>query len=311
MKVQHSLLLRLLAALLTFGALASGTAATIETSQEFPYEVRYELGEAEFIPGDSITIQAVHGTKSVIATGETYCVEGIYTLGSREGAALSLYATSSNPNPTPVDPKQIVRVKKGTGSFRLIKTMNEEGYLHVSFYPVSSGSGFGGVYFGQGKWVLHNKGWSYLDDAARARDQADAGGPTTASLAGPNRALFEYLGDPVEPPANMNPAYSKDGLINAIQLAARNAGVSLKKVQIEDSEFPFLVGLVCEESDFAKLREQLKKMDGYDYGGSVSSHDHYALNIVPYRAFPSASERISRRLAVRQRMFYDRLMSQP
>ena len=82
-------------------------------------------------------------------------------------------------------------------------------------------------------------------------------------------------------------------LRNAIQLAARNTGIALKKVAIDDSEFPFLVGVICGESDFLKLTEQIKKIDGYEYNGGTGSHTCNAFSIVPYRAYPpEASQHI-------------------
>ena len=183
--------------------------------------------------------------------------------------------------------------------------MDRDGYLHVSFY---AGNSFGGIYFGQGQWVLRNKGWSSLDRPQRANAPESPGGSNTVSLAGANRALFEYLGDPVEPPTDMNGAYTKEGLSNALQQAAGNAGVALRIVAIDDSEFPFLIGVKCEENDFEKVKEQIKKIERYNYAGSVSSHGRYAFNLVPYPAFPSeSSQRISRRLMLRQQILFDRI----
>jgi hypothetical protein len=278
--------------------------------------ISYELGDAEFAPGDSITIQKVSGPGRTIEVGQTYCVEGTYTLSSQEDADLALFATVTNPNPTPIDPQQTVRVKKGTGSFRLTKTMTEEGYLHLTFYSLASGNGFGGVYFGQGKWVLRNKHFSYLNSSTRPNDfisstsRVSAG--TQVSSSGANRALFEYLGNPVAPPANMDPAYSREGLTQAMQLAARNAGIPLKKVEIEDSEFPFLVGVVCEnKGDFAKLTDQIKKMESYEFSGTVDSHTCFVMNIVPWRAFPSPdAQQIRRRLTVRMEIFFYKINAQ-
>ena len=122
--------------------------------------------------------------------------------------------------------------------------------------------------------------------------------------------MFEFLGEPVEPPADMDAAYSKDGLIQAIQTAARKAGISVKRVEIEDSEFPFLVGLICKEGDFSKLTEQLRKMAPYEYNGCTSTPTHSAFNMVPYRVFPSqVSERITHRTGLRNQMFLDKLGS--
>ena len=295
-------------AVVVVSAVLAVRAQSQPTGAALPFQVPYESGDAEFAPGDLITIEQVRGTRNVIATGETYSVEGRYTLSSRDEAELAFFATTANTNFTPIDPKQTVRIRKGSGSFHLSRTMTEDGYLHLTFYPVPSGSGFGGVYFGQGQWVLRNKGWSQLDNRPPLRPAQARRGDDSVSMAGPNRALFEYLGNPVEPPANMDPAYAKEGLINAIQLAAREAGVAVKNIQIEDSEFPFLVGLACEEGDFAKLRDRIRKMDHYEYAGSVSSKTHCAFNLVPYRAFPTqAGERIGRRLTVRQRMLFDRI----
>jgi hypothetical protein len=293
---------------LTVGLAASAVAS--DTAADFSSVVPFELGEAEFSPGDSITIQSVRGTSSTIRTGETYCVEGTYTLASRENADLALFATTVSKVATRTDPSQMMRIAKGSGTFRLVKTMREEGYLHVSFYPAPAGSAFGGVYFGQGKWVLHHKGWSYRDEQARAHDYtttgASTGRPVSSSRA--NQALLEYLGDPVEPPANLDAAYSKEGLIKAVQTAARSAGISVQRVEIDDSEFPFLVGVICREGDYAKLKEQFRKMDAYEYTGSVGSHTHNAMNLVPYRVFPSeVSQRISHRTTLRMQVFQEKL----
>jgi hypothetical protein len=289
----------LLGLMLAFGAQARAS----DSAAEFPSVVPFELGEAEFAPGDSITIQRVTGTSATIRTGETYCVEGTYTLASKDKATLAFYSTTTTKEGGRTDPSQVMHIEKGSGPFRLVKVMRGHGYLHVSFYPEP--------YFGQDKWVLHHKGWSYLNPSAQSPDYtttgAAPGGPV--SVEGPNRALLEYLGNPVEPPADMNAAYSKDGLLKAVQTAASNAGVSVKRVEIDDSEFPFLVGIVCKEGDYEKLKEQFRKLPGYDYGGSVGSHTCNALNLVPWRAFPrQVSERISHRLGVRMQVFQAKLV---
>lgn len=188
--------------------------------------------------------------------------------------------------------------------------MRKEGDLHVSFYPVPGGSCFGGIYFGQGQWVLRHKGWSYRDPESRSPDYTTTGATKSGpvSLTGPNQTLLEYLGDPVAPPADMNPAYSKDGLIKAVQTAARNAGITVKRVEIDDSEFPFLIGVICKEGDWEKLKAQFRKMDGYEYNGAVGSQTHNAFNLVPYRVCPSgAFERVSHRTGLRMQVLYDKI----
>jgi hypothetical protein len=308
-RIQHVITTTVPALLgLTFALAASG--GTSDTARDFPSVVVFELGEAEFLPDDSIIIQQVRGTSSTIGAGGTYCVEGTYTLASREEADLALFATTLGDVPSPTDPSQHTRIEKGTGTFRLVKTMKQEGYLHVSFYPVPSGSAFGGVYFGQGQWVLKHKGWSYLDTHSQAPDHTTMGASTgqPVSVTGPNQVLLEYLGDPVAPPADMDAAYTKEGLIKAVQTAAQNAGITLKRIEIDDSEYPFLVGVICKEGDYSKLKDQLRKMEGYAYNDSVGSNTHNAMNIVPYRVFPSAfAGRINHRTGLRMQVLQDKI----
>ena len=316
MKTQRVHQSRFFAALLaiTMSCALTGAAATDGTSADLPHAVSYQLGDAKFAPGDNITIQQMRGTSDTITTGETYSVEGTYTLSSKDEADLAFYATTVSPSgPTPVDPKQHIRIQKGTGSFHLVKSMNEDGFLHVSFYPVPSGSSFGGVYFGQGDRVLRNNKFSIRDE-----NGASSSSEKPVSTGGPNQALFEYLGNPVEPPAKMDAQYTKDGLINAIQLAARNAGITVKKVVIDDSEYPFLVGVICGGSDSAKLKDQIRKLDRYAYNGCIGNDTNSdgsdtcnAFSIVPSRAYPpGASQRIYHRAWLRQQVFYDKLHAQ-
>jgi len=290
-------------------------AADEQAPESFPYLVRIEIGDAEFLPGDSIAIEEVRGTSENISTGQTYSVTGTYNLSSRDEAKLSFFVTAtSGSGYSRVERSQTVRVTKGSGSFVLSKRMNESGYPHLSFYPVGKGSGFGGVYFGQGDGVLRNKGWSYVAGAGTSnRGATGAGNGETNTVSSgrvtdANRALLEYLGEPVEPPADLAPAYTKEAMIEAIRTAASEAGVTLKRVEVEDSEFPFLLG-VSYEGDFEKVKANLKKTGVYDYPGSVGSHDRNAFTIVPYRAFPhETAERISHRLMLREAVFYDRIV---
>jgi hypothetical protein len=272
--------------------------------QSFAYEVRYELGDSEFAPGDSIKIESLRGTAAAIEPGGTYCVTGTYVLSSQEEADLSFLATTTNRTRVRVEPEQTVHLTKGTGSFRLVKQMKDPGYLHLTFYSKKTGQGFGGVYFGQGQWVLHNKPFSYSEPAAETNVEA-----ASPSFAGPNEALFNYLGNPVPPPPNMDSAYTKAGLTGAIQTAAQKAGISLVRVEIDDSEFPFLVGVVlAKPGEKQKLEEQIKKLDAYTFSGGVSGDTICAMNIVPYRAYPpESSQRIHRRMMLREAVLYDRI----
>lgn len=298
---------------LTFAALfaaylgVADETGTAENIRNFPNAVAFELGDAEFAPGDNITLLKVTGTSDAIVVGGTYCVEGTYTLSSGSAAELGFFATSTNTTPAASEPGQTLRIKQGSGTFRLIKTMHEDGYLHVGFY---SGSAFGGIYFGQGNGVLRHKGFSYRDETSR--DRGSTG--TNVSLAGPNQVLLEYLGNPVAPPANLDASYSKEGLLNAIRLASHNAGITVKRVAIDDTEFPFLIGVVCADADAATLKAQIKKMEGYEYSGSVGNDSNSdgsdtcnVFTIVPYRAYPGEETVIQHRLLLRQQVFYHQL----
>jgi len=122
---------------------------------------------------------------------------------------------------------------------------------------------------------------------------------------GPNQVLFGYLGDPVAPPANMDAAYTKEGLTSAMQEAAQAASITLTKVEVDDSEFPFLVGVVCaDKGDVGKLKEQIRKLATYNFSGSVGGDTRMVMNLVPYTAFPTdAQERIHHRMMLREAVF--------
>jgi hypothetical protein len=275
---------------------------SLDPQQDCPRQLKFELGDSEFTPGDSIAIQELRGSSDIIQRGGIYCVIGTYTLASEDQADLSFFATTTNRTPTPIDPQQTMRVAKGSGSFRLMKRMTEDGYLHVTFYSRKNGQGFGGVYFGQGEGVLKEKHFTYR--AAGAHSAAEA-----LSATGPNQVLFNYLGNPVDQPADMNPAYSKDGLTQAMQTAAERAGVSLAKLQIDDSEFPFLIGVeFANPNDKPKVIEQIRKMAPYATSGGVGGETSYAMNIVPYHAFPPEDgRRIYRRMTLREAVLHDRI----
>ncbi|HWY75269.1 MAG TPA: hypothetical protein VN281_06610 [Verrucomicrobiae bacterium] len=278
-----------------------------DASADFAFNVPFELGYSDFAAGDSITITALRGTSDVITTNQTYCVEGVYTLASADEADLCFYATTSNPNPTPVDPRQRVRIQKGTGNIRLIKTVAELGYLHLSFYPVPGGGDLGGIYFGQGEWVRREP-WG-RQSIFNNRLQRIV---SRAKIQAANQTIYEYLGEPVTPPQNLDAAYTREGLTNAIQTAAQNAVVAVQRVEIDDSEFPFLIGVTAAtEDDYQKLIEQLKKTPGYEYGGSVGGSGRHAFSLTPYHAFPSESaQRISHRLTLRMQIFCDKIVSE-
>lgn len=292
--------------------LSRAMANQVITNENLPYRVPFELGSSAFAPGDNITIKKVRGTGKKIEVGGTYSVEGSYTLSSEDEATLAFFDTSvGRSGPTPIDPKQRIHIKKGSGSFYLVKTMYDDGYPHVSFYQHED---FGGVYFGQGNRVCH------AEVSLHARNDSigeNPGGPPgePLSISGSNRALFNYLGNPVTPPAKMDQRYTASGLTAAVQQAAHDAGISVKNVAVDESEFPFLVGVVCDGSDFAKLKSALRTMPGYQYAGGVGNDTNddgsdtcNAFCIVPPSAFPEgAANQIFHRLMLREAVFYDQL----
>ena len=101
------------------------------------------------------------------------------------------------------------------------------------------------------------------------------------------------------------------GLTDAVQLAAKNAGVTLTQVAIDDSEFPFLVFVACPKGDYPKFKAELQKLPQYDYLGGVGDNSAtMAFNMIPSRAWPEASIRqIHHRMNLRDLMLYDKATS--
>jgi hypothetical protein len=128
----------------------------------------------------------------------------------------------------------------------------------------------------------------------------------------PNQAIYEYLGNPVAPPAGLDAAYTKAGLTNAMQDAAQAANISLKKIEIDDSEFPFLVGVVwANNNDYDKLEGQLRKA-GYQESGFIRGDPVCVMNITPRASFlTDARSQIQNRLDLRERIFFEKIRSNP
>ncbi|HEY3864295.1 MAG TPA: hypothetical protein VGO59_20680 [Verrucomicrobiae bacterium] len=280
--------------------LLAATSAMVGVSAELPYSVPIELGDVEFAPGDSIVITEVRGTSPTITTNQTYSIDGTYTLASEEQADLSFYVTTVQAIVTSNEPQQIIHVTNGSGTFHLVKTMGQEGYPHVSFYSVSKGSGFGGVYFGQAPWVLTNKTWSYAKPSPELTD--------ASNLRAANQALYDYLGNPVPWPSKLDDKYTAAGVSNAIESAAAQGGLTLKQLVIDDSEFPPVAAIVIPNGDIDAINNPIRAIAGYEYNGSISTSTCKVFNIVPSRAYPSsASERIEHRLGLRREVLFDRV----
>ena len=109
----------------------------------------------------------------------------------------------------------------------------------------------------------------------------------------------------------MDAAYTKEGLTSAMHDAAKAAGVTLAKLEIDDSEFPFLVGVICaSQQDMEKLKDEIRKMPAYNYTGGVGGgrSASYVMNLIHYKAYPAdARQRIERRLSLRREIFFEKL----
>ena len=146
------------------------------TAEDFPYAIQPELGATEFAAGDAIVITVFRGDRQHLEPGGHYLLEGTYTLASADSADLAWFSTSRGPSgSTPVAEDQHVATAKGTGTFRLKKTISEDGWLHVSFYV--DNHSHGGVYFGEKgieNTVLRKKGWSDLKVIPRQKNPGKA-----------------------------------------------------------------------------------------------------------------------------------------
>jgi hypothetical protein len=136
-------------------ASANKGAAVVDTKStiEFPYAVSFEGVQDVFgrnALGDAIVITAVHGTAATIAIGNTYRIDGAYTLASREQATLSTSMTDTQPDEPyrRMIPGQSVKINKGSGTFTVYLKAEDPGCPHVSFYPSDGGESFAGEYFG-------------------------------------------------------------------------------------------------------------------------------------------------------------------
>ena len=117
------------------------------------------------------------------------------------------------------------------------------------------------------------------------------------------------MGKPVPPPVHIDTAYTRAGLIRAVNDAAEAAKVGLTKVRIDDSEFPFLLGFQCAyQSGAEAVAAQIRQMQPYSNSGGVGSNGFWVMNVVPASAFPGdVSQQISNRLAAREAKFCDQI----
>ncbi len=276
----------------------------------FPYTIPVTLGAAEFAPGDGIVIASLRGDRPHLEIGGRYLLEGTYTLASLDSANLSCSITTRGPgSPTPTQESANDAVRRGTGKFRLIKTFVNDGWPHVSFYNSRSQ---GGVYFGETgveKTVLRQKTWSDFTEPQAMTNRRSG----LASNAG-NRAIIDYLGDPVTLPPNLETRYMAAGLKAEFTTLAEAAGAKVQKLHVDTSEFPCLVyGTVTGMNNLQRVQDALGTTPGYAYGGSVvgriegSGATYFAINLTPYNRYPRGEvEAVHRRLMIRLQMLAEK-----
>lgn len=111
--------------------------------------VTVKLGPKSFRDGDVIRIDSVESTSPRLEIGDQVTIHGKYRLDSQDDATLALYLTQTKGDGTEeTDPGQIVNAKRGWHEFSAAITIKHKGFLHLTFYDNTTGSPFGGVYFG-------------------------------------------------------------------------------------------------------------------------------------------------------------------
>ena len=319
LKAIRSMALTMTSAICLHAAIASAQAeekAPEKTPEaDFPYVIQPELGSIEFAPGDRIVITSIRGNREHIERGGRYLLNGSYTLTSAEKADLSWFITTRGPSgATPITDAQHVIVAKGSGIFHLEKDVSDDGWMHITFYV--KGHPYGGIYFGEKGFensVLRNKGWTdFPTAAADATPPGARGNDRAGASARSNRLIMAYLGDPVRPPANLSEAYSPANLLAVFTAVCKKRGVEIKKLKVDDSEFPFLVsGILAGKPDLGALETDVRQTNGYAHGGAVvgSTGDgstYFSMNIIPYNQYPPGqAAACSRRLMVRLQMLSD------
>ena len=117
-------------------------------------------GDRFFSPGDSITITEVKASSPDLKAGDKVIVKGRYALSSRAKASLCLFQTvTKGSGRGPIHTGQRLAVTKGRGEYELSETLEQDGYLHVTFYSVPQGKPFGGMYFGTAKQMREIGRW--------------------------------------------------------------------------------------------------------------------------------------------------------
>ena len=239
-------------------------------------------------------------------------------LASVEEADLCWFITTRGPSgATPITDEQHVVLAKGSGIFHLEKHVSDDGWMHITFYV--KGHPYGGIYFGEKGFdnsVLRNKGWTDFPAAAAVEAHGtpsgargdDRGGASARS----NRLIMDYLGDPVRPPAHLSNLLPGKSSGRLYRRATRARSQEIKKLKVDDSEFPFLLyGVLAGKPDLGPLETDIRQTTGYAHGGAVvgsmgDGSTYFSMNIIPYDQYPPGqAAACSRRLMVRLQMLAD------
>jgi hypothetical protein len=293
---------RTVAAAILLGVLVSpGLAADPAAPAEFPYAIAVQTGETHFAQGDGLAITAVHGNRPHLEVGGRYRLDGTYTLGSADHADLVWFATArSDTGLSSIEPTSTMEVKQGAASFTLTRTFTNDGYPHLSFYV--DGSPRSWVYFAE-------KGRPENLMTAESPAEPTAGASPAVVLSVPNAAIMAYLGEAIPPPDGLDPKYGPGAVTEAFKKASWSVGLQFSRLQVDDSEFPYLVyGLIYGSHPYQQLSEAVKNAPGYMYGGSVSgtlgpNYTYFAINITPIgETLPKNAEFAYRRVLIRLSM---------
>ena len=180
--------------------------------------VSNKVGVNFFRHGDSITITEVKSTSPDLKKGDKVIVKGLYTLASEPKASLCLYATATKGSgKSNIHPKQTTDISKGQGAFELHQTLDCDGYLHLTFYSISTGKPFGGLYFGTAKQMEEIKHWDVRSWYTTKPVAARNGGQDKEKIDGARfiahlpQGTVELLGITKYPPNTQSQWWKPDG----------------------------------------------------------------------------------------------------
>ncbi len=142
--------------------------------------------------------------------------------------------------------------------------------------------------------------------------QPRAEGPVRPAGDARNTAIMTYLGEAVPAPADLDPRYSAAALAATFRGLCAARGVTVAKLGVDTSEFPYVLHGVLEGETardfFLQITTRIGAAPGYAYGGSVTGRTsdggvHFSLNMTPGSTYPrEQADAIRRRLMLRLQM---------